>query len=263
MTVKFRQPIRKGDKGGDILAVKRALKLRKGKHTFTLNYTAGPAFVDEIKALQKSLNLKVDGVYGPKTHAVLAPTFDKFGVWLYNHSAIRNPTPPKSASAKVYAKFLLASDKYHADNPGDLNDLRATAAGQKVSSQCGGQVWIDPRPLGAIVHLISLGYKIGTYAICSDHHCDGYRGHSGGFCVDISSINGISVAENSSRARALVLEVDRALHMSGPLVPHQLISGGYGNHRDSTISALSIPAADSFYGAETMQQHCNHIHVGY
>jgi hypothetical protein len=29
------------------------------------------------------------------------------------------------------------------------------------------------------------------------------------------------------------------------------------------ISALCIPAADSFFGKDTMQDHCNHIHVGF
>lgn len=38
---------------------------------------------------------------------------------------------------------------------------------------------------------------------------------------------------------------------------------GPHGHADLQISALSIPGADSFYGAQTMQEHCNHIHVGY
>jgi hypothetical protein len=60
-----------------------------------------------------------------------------------------------------------------------------------------------------------------------------------------------------------VLGIDKALHSAGPLKPRQLISGGVGNVRDSEISALSIPAADSFFGTPTMLDHCNHIHVGY
>lgn len=259
---KFRQPIRKGNKGGDVLAVKRALKAMGRGHGVTLNYVAGPNFVADIKAIQKKHNLHADGVYGLKTHAVVAPHFDKFGVWLYTHAKIRSLAPVR-ANSQTSAEFLLGSPKYHADNSADLNDLRATAAGKRVPSQCGGYVWIDARPLQAICHLIALGYKIGTYAICSDHHCDGMRGHAGGFCIDISSINGVSVAENSQRAKTLVLEVTRALNAAGSLKPHQLISGGYGNHRDKECSACSIPAADSFYGSVTMAQHCNHIHIGY
>ena len=45
------------------------------------------------------------------------------------------------------------------------------------------------------------------------------------------------------------------------LIPRQLICGGYGNHPDAEISALTIPSA-SFYGLTTMLQHCNHIHCG-
>ncbi len=79
--------------------------------------------------------------------------------------------------------------------------------------------------------------------------------------MDVSSIDGHSIALAS--ARALVIKVDGELHNAGPLTPRQLISGGVGNARDPEISRLSIPGADSFYGAGVMLEHCNHIHVGY
>jgi hypothetical protein len=59
-----------------------------------------------------------------------------------------------------------------------------------------------------------------------------------------------------------VLGVDRELHNAGVLVPRQLITGGVGNVIDPTIEALTLPSP-GFYDAQTLQEHTNHIHVGY
>jgi hypothetical protein len=56
--------------------------------------------------------------------------------------------------------------------------------------------------------------------------------------------------------------VDTALHHAGDLTPRQLISGGCGNVADAEIAGFTIPNA-AFFGAPTMAEHCNHIHVGY
>jgi hypothetical protein len=121
-------------------------------------------------------------------------------------------------------------------------------------------VHIDQRIMRVLVHLIESGHTIGTSAMCSDHHDDGPRGHAGGRAVDISSIDGHSVASSSSRD--VVLAIDRVLHDSGLLLPRQLITGGVGNVLDEEISSLTIPSA-AFFGPRTMREHCNHIHVGY
>jgi hypothetical protein len=111
-----------------------------------------------------------------------------------------------------------------------------------------------------LVHLIDLGHTIGTFAICSDHHDDGLRGHAGGLAVDISTIDGHPV--NSSSARAVVIQVDKELRNAGALRPRQLISAGVGNKIDQTIKALTLPDPDHF-DSQTLQAHTNHIHVGY
>jgi hypothetical protein len=164
---------------------------------------------------------------------------------------------------QLYKMNLLG--KYHADNPGDLTDITATMRGQKVNSQCGGQVTMDTRVFQIILWLIGNGYRIGTFAFCSDHHCDSMTGHAGGHAVDISSINGISINQNTPQAKNLVLQIDDLLHHTpSELAPRQLITAGYGNHRDPQCLAYCIPNnPETYYGEATLNEHCNHIHVGY
>jgi hypothetical protein len=105
-------------------------------------------------------------------------------------------------------------------------------------------------------------FKIGTYAICTDHHYDGPHGHSGGKAVDISSVNGTAVS--SPGGKQTTLELAKVLHSGTPSVLHpwQLICDGYGYQHDPAISACTIPSP-GFYGYTTMSQHRNHVHVGY
>lgn len=262
---KFRQLIRPGQSGRDVKAVKLAYRKMgvAGSGAMTLSKRAGPAFVHVTKTVQKHHGLKVDGIYGKSTHAVVAPHFSKYSVWLYRTAKIRQPAPPPTPNldAQAAAKKLLASGKWHADNPGDLRDMEATAAGKAVWSQGGYWVHVDKRPLDALLYIIEHGHSVGTFAICSDHHNDGPHGHSGGLAVDISSIDGVSVA--SSHARDKTLAVAKILHDApGTLHPWQLICDGYGYMHDNAISAETIPGA-GYYGYTTMSQHRNHIHVGY
>jgi hypothetical protein len=264
--IAFRQLILLGDVGSDVLAVKHTLRRMAidGNAAMTMNTTAGQAFVATVRNAQRQAGLTVDGKYGHDTHGFIAPHFTPDDEALYARAAIRRPVQvPVSGDAAANAQALLklqAQGKYHADNPGDLNDIEATAQGRAVRSQSGQMVHIDPRVMQVLVHLINSDHTIGTFAICSDHHDDGPHGHAGGFAVDISTIDGHSVA--SSSARAVVLGVDRELHNAGVLVPRQLITGGVGNVIDPTIEALTLPSP-GFYDAQTLQEHTNHIHVGY
>ena len=264
--IAFRQLILPGDVGADVLAVKHTLRAMgvAGNEAITMNNTAGPAYVKTLRNAQTNAGLKVDGKYGPDTHAVIAPHFTPADAALYESAAIRHPQPPVvSGDAAANAQKLLqfqAQGKYHADNPGDLSDIQATAAGRPVHSQSGQTVRIDPRVMEILVRLIDNGHTLGTFAICSDHHDDGPHGHAGGFAVDISTIDGHSVA--STGARAAVIQLDKELHNAGALVPRQLITGGVGNVIDQTIEGFTIPSA-GFYGPQTMQEHTNHVHVGY
>lgn len=271
MSVAYRQPILPGQVGKDVKAVKRAFVAmhQPGSGAMVISTTAGQAFVNALKAFQRAHHLHVDGIYGPSTHALVAPHFDLYGDYLYRTAAIRqapHPPDPINETAIKLALRLVELEKtgeYHADNPGDWPQIVATSEGKPVWSPMGRYVYLDHKPLAAIVWLIDVkGYRIGTYALCSDHGYDSPLGHAGGHCVDISSIDGVSIASYSIAARKNTIAVGRLLH---DWVDHpvQLISGGYGNARDSACSANCLPAADSYYGSQTMQQHTNHIHVGY
>lgn len=264
--IAFRQLILPEDVGSDVLAVKHTLRVMgfEGSEAITMNDRAGPAYVATLRHAQADAGLTVDGKYGRDSHAIIAPHFTGADEELYRLAAIRRPQRPAvSGDAAANARQLLqfrAQGKYHADNPGDLNDVEATAAGRPVRSQSGQLVRIDPRVMQVLVRLIGNGHTIGTFAICSDHHNDGPHGHAGGFAVDISSVDGHSIASPS--ARAAVIQLDEELHNAGALVPRQLITGGVGNVIDETIERLTIPNP-GFYGAQTMRQHTNHVHVGY
>lgn len=265
----FRQAIRPGDQGSDVLAYKHALKRIgvKGSGTMNLSRRAGPAFVTTLERVQRNHGIPADGIAGKATHAVVAPHFSAYDGWLYRQAKIRKPPVPPipSGSAQQEAIKLLqyrAAGKYHADNPGDLRDLQNTANGNAVWSQGGYWVHIDPRPLRLLVWLIDEGWEIGTYAICSDHFNDGPHGHAGGFAVDIQSISGKPIGSGGMHDATLKLAKKINSAPSG-LRPRQQICGGASNVRYSDISACSIPGADSFYGSTTMLQHCNHVHCGF
>lgn len=181
-------------------------------------------------------------------------------------TTVTDPTVDTSsgplASAASNAEKLLHDPHWHDDNGQGRGQLMKVALGSQLFGAV-GPVNLDPRVPGVILWLIQKGYRIGTYAWCTDHSNDGLHGHAGGFAVDISSINGISINTDSLQARSLVLEVGTLLHnLQGPLHPRQLITGGYGNHADLQIAENTIPNP-GYYGATTMSEHCNHIHVGY
>lgn len=267
----FRQLIRPGQNGSDVTAVKRAMRKMhvKGSGSLNVNSFAGHSFVVCIKTVQRNHSLKVDGIYGSATHKIIAPHFDAYGVALYRAAKIRKPPLPPlpPGTAQANAKKLLGyhqEGRYVARNPGDLRDIQAAAEGRAVWSQGGYWVHVDDRVFQVLVWLIEQGFKIGTYAICSDHHNDGPHGHAGGLAVDIEWVNGVAIGTPSGAAREHDLEIARLLHKTpAGLRVRQLICGGYGYIRDTEISLLSIPAADSYYGSTVMAQHCNHIHVGF
>lgn len=266
--LKFRQPIRPGDRGRDIRAVKRTL-LRlhaPGSGAMGKSGFSGTAFVKTLKTFQRHHALHADGVYGKASHAKLAPHFDAYSQLLYRTARLRHqPTPVVNMEAQDAAKRILefhGAGKYVADNPRDLDDIKRTAEGLPVWSQRGYWVHVDKRVMELLVWLIENGYgPVGTMAICSDHHDDGPHGHAGGKAVDISRVKGTAIA--SSRARTVTLELVEALHTKRPaqLAPWQLICDGYGYQHDRAISALTIPSA-GFYGYQTMAAHRNHAHFG-
>lgn len=258
----FRQLVRPGEKGLDVLAYHRALR-KMGYRRVLLSRTAGPQFCDAVRHVQRDHGLRSDGIIGEKTHRIVGAHFDAYGAKLYRTARIRKPPAPTSAQAAAKRLLELSrAGKYRADNPGDLRDIEAAALGHQVWSRGGRWVKIDARPLEMLVWLIDeMGYRVGTFALCSDHHFDGWKGHAGGYATDISSIDGVSIGSGSEIARILTARVAGMIRY-GRLRPWQLICDGYGGRHDPTIAALTIPSA-GFYGSSTMAGHRNHIHVGY
>lgn len=173
------------------------------------------------------------------------------------------------------AKKILAfksTGEYNCDSLGDCADLEKTAAGQSIKASSGGNVCqatsFDPRVLQLILYVIEVGkFKIGTSALCGDHHDDGPNGHSGGRAVDFSTVNGLAVNINSAEARTNALDLATFVHnISGTLAPRQLITAGYGNQFDQAFLSLEIPDSATFGGTgakSTNADHRNHIHAGY
>ena len=189
-----------------------------------------------------------------------------------------SPGPPGSATDPVLTtdRTTLANQlllmhslgKWSDDNGQGLSQIQRTAAGEKLSSALGYDVWLDPKTMMVVLWLIGRGYQVGTYAWCSDHSNDGASGHAGGHAVDISSLNGHAI--NTDAAGTNVIAVDKLLNNTVPLEihPRQLISGGYGGHANVTCASLCItdPVGMnpySYYTPTVMSEHCNHIHVGY
>lgn len=270
MMVKFRQLIRPGEHGGDVKAVKHTLLRMHVPGSGSLGKTdrAGAAFVHCIKHVQKGHGLHEDGIYGKDTHKIIAPHFNLHDRILYRTAKLRHhkkPPPVTDMSAQTAAKRLITlhnERKFRDDSGRIMPQIQATAQGKAVWSAMGRYVHIDARVMQALVELCEKGLHVGCYAMCSDHPYDGPHGHAGGHAVDISSINGMSVASGSAYRETLACASHLHTNMPAKLHPWQLICGGYGNHRDEKISAFTIPGV-SFYGPTTMAEHCNHIHLGY
>jgi hypothetical protein len=85
----FRQPIVPHDRGLDVIATKRALHAM-GFHRLSLSRVAGPTWEHAVRTVQQRHHLHADGVYGRRTHAVVAKRMDDRAVYLYRHAAIRH-----------------------------------------------------------------------------------------------------------------------------------------------------------------------------
>lgn len=185
-------------------------------------------------------------------------------------------TVDNSALADLAKKILAykAAGKYSCDNGGDCVDLQNTAAGTSIK---GGSCLVDsfnPKVLQLIVYLLDNGFKIGTYALCSDHPTfDGRngRGHVNGDAVDIDQVNGAFIGQDNPSSGAEGLKLDQFLtSLPAALNPDQLLSYGYGNHYYAPMAALQMAngalcttTCVSFYTLTVENEHTNHIHVGY
>lgn len=247
--------------GRDVKGVKVALvHAGYGAKVSWKTRTFGVAMSTQLKRFQKASHLVPDGIYGPTTHQALTPDFTAYARWLYNGQKV---TPQVPGTAQAAAKRLLALHalgKYVDDRGTELAQIEATAAGKTVTNAIGQQIHLDAKVMQVLVWLIDVkGFKIGTFALCSDHGYDSELGHAGGHSVDISSIDGVAVTNQAVRTALLSLLHDL---QNGTYRPWQLISGGYANHESTACQALCIPSA-AYYGEPTLSEHTNHVHVGF
>lgn len=152
--VKFRQPILPHDKGRDVLATKRGMHAM-GYRGLSVDRTAGKEWEHAIRVIQHKHNLEVDGIYGPKTHEIIAPHFDGFARWLYEHARIRkrNPYVNPFSSAYVEVGRIDAGVDYHGRGPID-------AIGDAYIEGLGGGGW----PGGEyILYRLTSGGMAGKY----------------------------------------------------------------------------------------------------
>lgn len=130
MVVPFRRSIKRGSRGKDVLAVKRALSragyLKWGGFTPLFGVFAERA----LKKFQKAKGVKVDGEVGANTLKKLAPYFDSYGYLLYvGHTFNKNQNANDVKRAKIYAYALWGYNNrglihYAQQRPMDLlNDL--------------------------------------------------------------------------------------------------------------------------------------------
>jgi hypothetical protein len=153
--VKFRQPIRKGNVGSDVLAVKGPFRRVFGGHKVDFSRKAGDAFVRVVKAIEAKHGLKVDGVYGPKVHTIVASHFRPYEAWLYNQAKIRQ--------APVTNWVIMAQG---ADRPGVPTHQVVKDFVAKVAKQYG-------KPL-----VIGTGTNHNQYVKGTHNQSDHWTGHA-------------------------------------------------------------------------------------
>jgi hypothetical protein len=261
VVLKFKRTLHRGMQGRDVKGVKIALAHAGYGSKLTLKTRGfGPAMFTQLKRFQKSSGLVADGIYGPTTHKTLTPHFTAYARWLYEGQKVAPAVPGSAQAAAQRLLELHAQGKYRDDRGTELTQIQATAEGKTVTNAAGQKIHIDAKVMQVLVWLIDVkGFKLGTFALCSDHGFDSESGHAGGRAVDVSSIDGITV--NAAAVKPALL---RLLHdlQTGPYRPWQLISGGYAGHEDPACLVLCIPSAP-FYGEPTLSEHTNHVHVGY
>jgi hypothetical protein len=194
-----------------------------------------------------------------------------------DQASVKTPQFANNPSGK--AKKLLyykKQGKYNCDNPEDCTDLELMAKGKSIScnvNKCDTYQAchvdaLDNRVLDLLDYLIRKGDSIGTMALCRSHSLTSGV-HDDGLAVDISSVDGRSLKNPNSRDDTLrvLKEISKFEYY---LAPRQIISGGVAFRHDYAFTPYNraspgvngAMAANSF-GPGLMNEHRNHIHVGY
>lgn len=130
----YRQPIRPHDSGTDVHATKRALRAMGHRGLGTNPRYAGHGWETAIRAVQHQHGLVSDGIYGQRTHEIVARHFDGYAVWLYRHARIRrlhsSPYVNPFRDAVVEVNRVDAGCDYHGRGPiGAVGDAVIYGAG--------------------------------------------------------------------------------------------------------------------------------------
>lgn len=107
--IPFGRQLKRGSKGKDALAVKRALR-KAGYLSFPRGGSTpifGPFAVRALKRFQRAHKLTATGVYNLGTHRALVPFFDAYGAYLITGALPPKPKPPDRRRAVVAAMLLL------------------------------------------------------------------------------------------------------------------------------------------------------------
>jgi hypothetical protein len=134
----LKRPIARGDKGPDVLAVKRALKKAGYGKYLVMNRSFGSGLDRQLRKFQKAHDLPADGVYGDKTHAKLRYAFDFFGLQLLSQA------PSVSPEELAYKDLLMWCEAVHKAAPpyvwggghGEPLDSVSVSQGMDCSSSC-------------------------------------------------------------------------------------------------------------------------------
>ena len=161
--------------------------------------------------------------------------------------------------------------KYKCDNPIDCQDLEMTVRGESIRGGVGCVAdKLDKRVMQMLLFVIDSGYQVGTYALCRSHSYN-QGAHPQGRGLDISSLNGVSLA--TPGARNDTLAVDQLIfNLNNELAPRQIITGGVGATRrvdpqfvkyNRVAPGNEGQSAVAAFGSSTMAGHTDHIHIGY
>lgn len=105
--VPFRRQLRQGRKGGDVVAVKRALSKAGFMKWGGFTRTFGVFAVRSLKRFQRAKGLPATGRYDRETHKRLARYFDEYGAWLMGAIPKRDDPGPDDVRARIVAAMTL------------------------------------------------------------------------------------------------------------------------------------------------------------
>jgi hypothetical protein len=110
--VLFGRELRQGKSGKDVVALKRALS-KAGYVKWQSRWTRlfGPYTATALKKFQREHGLRADGVYGPATHAKLAPYYDAYGAALLGQFP-RAPVGHTVVTAALFGYHVRGSIHY-------------------------------------------------------------------------------------------------------------------------------------------------------